>query len=247
LTKVFTLPGKVYDLLYREKQSTDEVDFVTDIIYRHGREGKSLLELGCGTGRHMKVFQERGFNTWGIDQSHEMVETARKIGLNVRQGDIREHCYNMYFDNATALFHVVSYMQSNSDVLRFFQNANSQLADSGLLVFDAWYSSSVISTRPSTREVLAEDAEISVKRVAIPTMDEAKNLVHVDFDFSVRDKLSGAVSSYKERHTMRYFSIPEVEFFGDVCGFDLLEVSEICTDREPSSETWALCYVFKKR
>lgn len=247
MTRVFALPGRVYDLLYRKKQSRDEVNYVAELIYQYGRNGNTLLELGCGTGRHMRLFQDKGFNTWGIDQSHEMVEAAKKNGLEVMQGDIRDRCYSRYFDNASSLFHVVSYMQSNNDVLRFFRNVNSQLADSGLLVFDAWYAQSVISTRPSKREVFAEDNEIAVKRVAIPSMDEAKNLVHVDFDFSVQNKASGAIDLYKERHTMRYFSIPELELFGDMCGFDLLKVSEICTDKEPSDETWALCYVFKKR
>ena len=247
MTEVFTLPGKVYDLLYRDKESGDEVNFVADIIYRHGRGGLTLLELGCGTGRHMKAFEEKGFDTYGIDQSHEMVETAKASGLDVRQGDIRERCFTRYFDNASSLFHVVSYMKSNNDVLKFFHSVSAQLNDSGLLVFDAWYAHSVISQRPSKREIRAEDDEMSVKRVATPIMDEVRNLVHVDFDFIVQDKVSGNTRSYQERHTMRYFSIPELELYGNMCGFDLLRVSEMCTDREPSDETWALCYVFKKR
>jgi len=48
-------------------------------------EGKSVLELGCGTG-HISKFIEGGYR--GIDINERFISYARKRGRNVEKGDI---------------------------------------------------------------------------------------------------------------------------------------------------------------
>lgn len=45
--------------------------------------GGRVLDMGCGTGRVLKKFDERGFRVTGIDQSPQMVKEARRF---IRRG-----------------------------------------------------------------------------------------------------------------------------------------------------------------
>jgi ubiquinone/menaquinone biosynthesis C-methylase UbiE len=43
-----------------------------------------VLDVGCGTGRLAAALHDRGSRVWGVDPSHEMVEQARKRGVNAK-------------------------------------------------------------------------------------------------------------------------------------------------------------------
>ncbi len=50
-----------------------------------------ILDLGCGTGHWTKIFSKRGYSVVGIDISPEMLEIAKKEGLeNLILSDIRQ-------------------------------------------------------------------------------------------------------------------------------------------------------------
>lgn len=43
------------------------------------------MDVGCGTGRWSAALAERGSRVWGIDASAEMVELARRRGVNAKR------------------------------------------------------------------------------------------------------------------------------------------------------------------
>jgi SAM-dependent methyltransferase len=49
--------------------------------------GERVLDVGCGDGTLTKELQSHGCDVVGIDSSHEMVESARSMGLDVRLFD----------------------------------------------------------------------------------------------------------------------------------------------------------------
>jgi cyclopropane fatty-acyl-phospholipid synthase-like methyltransferase len=72
---------------------------------REQRKDVMILDVGCGGGRHIKLFAEQGFRVYGIDFSEEGIEHTRQIlgelGLNaeLNVGDMRALPYDDdYFD-----------------------------------------------------------------------------------------------------------------------------------------------------
>jgi len=55
-------------------------DFIIQTIEHHAklRNGVQILDVGCGPGKWLKLFAERGFATTGIDSSPWMVRLAKK-------------------------------------------------------------------------------------------------------------------------------------------------------------------------
>ena len=82
--------AEYYDLIYHWKDYKAEADTIKEIIEKYKRsDGKTLLDVGCGTGMHVKYFKN-DFSCMGIDINNEMVEVARsKINDVVfEQGDM---------------------------------------------------------------------------------------------------------------------------------------------------------------
>ena len=148
----FYKTSEFYDLLYKDKSTQREVDYVENLFKLKEGGVKTILEFGCGTGRHSKLFAKRGFLIHGVELSKSMLNQIDKIkGFTFQQGDITKIRIDKKFDAVISLFHVISYLTTNNQLKNVFNNANNHLVDGGIFLFDIWYSAGVISEKPSTR------------------------------------------------------------------------------------------------
>src|SRR5579864_2997438 len=53
---------------------------IIDFMQKH--KLKKILDVGCGTGRYVKFFNDKGFPTVGIDYADDAIKIARKITKN---------------------------------------------------------------------------------------------------------------------------------------------------------------------
>jgi SAM-dependent methyltransferase len=89
------------------KNTIAEVDFIERELVT--RPGQSIVDVGCGTGRHSLELARRGFRCAGIDQSPEMLAVARNAaeagGLRIDfiEGDASTVRLDRRFDHAICL------------------------------------------------------------------------------------------------------------------------------------------------
>lgn len=72
------LYSQYYDLLYQNKNYKKEVDYVDNLIKSYLKNPKTLLDMGCGTGRHAELFCEKGYIVHGVDISKNMLKIAEE-------------------------------------------------------------------------------------------------------------------------------------------------------------------------
>ena len=122
-----------YDLFYKDKDYAAEADYIDRRIRAHAPSARSVLELGCGTGRHAQLLAKKGYLVDGVEQSKEMLALAHQpqqpAGLQFFQGDIRTFQRDRTYDAVIAMFHVMSYMASNADLIRTMENASRHLRE----------------------------------------------------------------------------------------------------------------------
>jgi len=72
--------AKEYDNWYQSPENQFVADLEDELLFRLLRpvRGERVLDIGCGTGRHLLMFLERGLDITGLDASPHMLDIARK-------------------------------------------------------------------------------------------------------------------------------------------------------------------------
>jgi SAM-dependent methyltransferase len=246
----FNTYSRYYDLLYKDKNYIAEVDYMNNLLKQYGiLDTNELLELGCGSGSHAVHMSRPGLSITGLELSKTMVTEALQKNIKGFQpvvGNITSFQLGMQFDAAVSLFHVISYLTDNNQLLDCFKATNGHLKPGGLFVFDVWYTPAVLTQLPETRIKRLEDDHITVTRLAEPVSNHQANTVEVNYEVWITSKTGGTTEILKEVHPMRHFGIPEIDLLARQTGFKLLHAEEFLTGATPGTSTWGVCFVLSK-
>lgn len=254
---VFGSFARYYDLLYRDKDYSSEVDYVLGLIKQHAASGGSILELGCGTGLHACLMAERGHAVHGIDMSSAMLEVARgrkaalpadlQSSVEFESGDVRTYRHGSPFDVVISLFHVFSYQTSNADLSAAFRTAAAHLRPGGTLICDFWYGPVVLSQRPETRVKRLQDKEVDIVRIAEPVLHHATNVVDVNYEIKIIERETSKAQTITETHSLRYLFLPELDLFAERNSLRLTQAYRWLTHQPPDEGSWSVAAVFAKQ
>ncbi len=239
-----------YDLLYKDKDYEAESDYISGLIKRFKPYAESILELGCGTGKHAKLLNEKGFCVHGIDLSKTMLEQAlgfENRTLSFSFGDVRDYRIERKFDAVISLFHVASYQNTNEDLLQYFKTANVHLNSGDIFIFDFWYGPAVLSEKPENRVKYLEDNRVKIERKAFPVVHYNRNVVDVNYEILIKNKDSKTEQKIEETHKMRYLFIPELELMLADSGFEIAHIEEWLSAKKIGPDTWGVCLVGVKK
>lgn len=117
----------------------NEVDFI--IRECNIKSGDSLVDFGCGQGRHSLLLAQKGINVTGIDYVDKNIEIANKKkqeqninNVNFYTGDCRDISLGLEFDAAICLYDVVGTYAENAENLRILENIVKHLRPKGTLL-----------------------------------------------------------------------------------------------------------------
>jgi SAM-dependent methyltransferase len=245
--------ARYYDLLYHDKDYEKEAEFIHQLIKAYAPASRTILELGCGTGRHAVLLAQIEYQVHGIDLSQDMLQQFEQrrsqlsptlaAQLKFSHGDIRNVRLRQTFDVVLSPFHVISYQTTNEDVLAALTTAKEHLKPGGILIFDVWYGPAVLTQRPTIRIKRLEDPKITVTRIAEPKMYPDKNLVDVNYQIFIKNKADNTIDEMQETHQMRYFFEPEIDLFLDQISLRKISCKEWLTDNIPDFDTWGVYFV----
>jgi SAM-dependent methyltransferase len=247
---VFADYARYYNLFYRDKDYAGEAAFVLEVLRSRGCEPKTLLDIGCGTGRHAAEMARLGIRATGVDRSDAMLRMGREFldGLSpaafstplpeLLRGDARTVRLGRKFDAAVGLFHVMSYQNTEEDFLAVMRTAKEHLNPGGLFLFDFWHGPGVLRTPPERRERVLEDGNTRVTRIAEPEHRVGDNTVAVKYRVTVTDLATGGSVEMREEHCMRYWFLPEMRYLSGLAGLRPVAAGAWMLDREPDLDDW---------
>jgi SAM-dependent methyltransferase len=251
----FRTYARYYDLLYRDKEYAAEAEYAARTIRSAMPDASTILELGCGTGRHGQLLANNGFHVHGIERSPEMAALAQSASQPASSaigsfscdiGDARRVKLERNFDAVVALFHVISYQTTNSDLNATFAVASNHLAPGGVFLFDVWHGPAVLAQLPEQRVKKVFDDDLEIVRTARPHLDTKHNIVEVIYDVGCRNRHTGESLRFAENHRVRYLFPKEIESLAAEAGLQLINSEEFMTGRPPSSTTWGVAYLLQK-
>ena len=245
----FNTYAEYYNLLYKDKDYKAEADYIDSLIKKFSSSSASVLDLGCGTGRHAYELYKMGYSVTGIDMSTNMLKMTDNLpenNIEFHLGDVRNIDLQKQYDVVISLFHVLSYQQTNADVLAMLNTVNKHLKNNGIFIVDCWYGPGVMNDRPTIRRKELENENIKIDRLAEPVMHFDKNIVDVNYTLNVEEKSTGNRSEIKETHSMRYFFNPEILLLAQCASFEVLLAQEWLSGNELNEMTWNAVYICRK-
>ena len=245
---VFSRYAEYYDLMYNEKDYQEEVEFILNKLGLATTQGLSLLELGCGTGRHAAEFIDRGIDVTGVDLSPEMIEIAQKrikqkysekAAEQFSVDDIRTVNIDRKFDVVVSLFHVFSYQATNADLAAAFRTAATHVKPKGKLLFDFWYGPAVLTEPPMVRVRRLKASDFSVFRIAEPKRNVNTNTVDIDYELIFEPTCADEkVAHVRETHRMRYLFLPEIQLHLEQLGMRITSSGKWMGEEELGVRSW---------
>ena len=118
-----------------------EEDFIVSLIKKHS-DNPMILDLGCGTGRLLKVLSRNGFTQlYGIDISSKIIEKCRKSlpeSTMLLQHDFRERLpfIDNFFDFILITGNALTSSVTESDLV--LKQAFRVLKNNGILIVDVY-------------------------------------------------------------------------------------------------------------
>lgn len=242
-----------YDLIYKEKDYFSESEYIHNLIQKYSPNSTTILEMGCGTGKHAFQLARRNYALHCVDLSQEMLAIAKDDLLNnypelssnisFEKSDIKALSSTKKYDVIISLFHVISYLTSSEDIRKTFANVSSMLKPGGIFIFDCWHGPAVLSLQPEEREKIFEDDKLIIKRKTVPVHKPDENTIDVNFYIKVNNKVSGETATFDELHPMRYLFTSEVEEFILGANLKLLAHEEWLSSKPLDKNTWNACYI----
>lgn len=129
-----------YNAFYKDKDYKAEAVQIDCLLKRYGSDISTIINFGCGTGKHDIELAKMGYQCSGIDMSPLMIDIAKKnvqkSGENIdfSVADIRNFESQIQYDAVISLFHVMSYQTKSQDILYAFQSARKTLREGGTCV-----------------------------------------------------------------------------------------------------------------
>ena len=130
-----------YDRIYAGKDYAADARRLRQIARRYlRRPGRTLLDVACGTGRHLAEFR-RHFRVEGVDVSAPMLRVARRAlgrGVPLHRADMRSFRLGRRFDVVVCLFSAIGYLTTRRDRDRALQRFYDHVEPGGVLLVEGW-------------------------------------------------------------------------------------------------------------
>lgn len=246
-----------YDLLYKDKNYKGESEYIDQLINKFSNRDKSktsLLDLACGTGKHLLELASKGYASLsGSDISKAMIEIARKNSA-LEQKQITYHNYsfqeadkvNQQFDIVISMFSAVNYLTSYADQSKTLTNIHGLLKPDGLFIFDFWNGCAVTESYSPVKVVRKKQGDNEIIRISETSLDLIDQSATVKFTCNYF-RNNERIADFEETHFLHYYYFSEMKNLLSAHGFKVLHMAPFMhMDKIVTPQDWNISVIARK-
>jgi ubiquinone/menaquinone biosynthesis C-methylase UbiE len=200
--------AEYYDLLYAHKDYAREVVKLKKLIVKYKRsQGRELLDVACGTGRHLAHLR-RDFQCTGVDINQHILDVARRNVKDVvfLNADMTTLNLGKTFDVITCLFSSIGYVRTEANLRNTIQNLTKHLKTGGIALIEPWFTRAAYHV--GSPHITTHDGEhVKIARVAVSQAKGNLSIIDMHYLIAEQDK---PVKHFLDRHELGLFETDEV-------------------------------------
>ena len=203
----FGRSARLYDVMYEAKDYGAAAAEIHARIQRLHPGARDLLDVACGTGRHLERLQH-DYRVEGLDISAELLEQARARapGVPFHEADMTDFSLGRSFDVVTCLFSAIAYVRTPDMLHRAVAAMARHLRSPGLLLVEPWFTPETYW--PDHVAANFHDAH-DVKLAWMYRHDRRDRLSILDIHYLVGDH--NGVEHFVERQELGLFTREEID------------------------------------
>lgn len=227
----------VYDALMTDIPYDNYVHKVVSCV--ENVKGKSLLDIGCGTGVLSAKFAEQGFLVQAVDLSEEMLAMASERfqteGYHIPLLHMSMTELEGFQDLDVAILSIdsLNYLEDEDQVLQTLHNIYQLLTEDGQLFFDVhsiFKMDDLFLDGPFTYE------DENVAYIWHTEEGEHPHSIYHDLTFFMKNS-NGSYDRFEESHFQRSFDVSTYLSFLQKAGFTRIEVTADWTNESPKKDS----------
>ena len=199
----------VYDVVYGHLDYAGSASAVLDAIWHRKPNARSLLDVACGTGRHLEIMAPAFQHVEGLDLDDAMLQVAReRLGdVPLHQDDLISFDLGRRYDAVTCLFSSIGYVMTQGRLARAVRAMARHLEPGGVLVIEPWLRDEMLHPPWIRSEHSAGDGIVVARNSRMKRITGGTELV-----FSYLVTTDDGSRMFEETHIMGTFTI---EQFGE--------------------------------
>ncbi len=202
--------AQLFDQVYttRGKDYAAEAEILTRLIRDRKPDARSLLDVACGTGEHLRAFKGLFSDVAGLDFTPAMREqaAAKLPGTPIHAGDMSDFELGRTFDAVVCLMSSINFLPL-SRMRAAVARMAGHLAPGGVLVVEPWYLPEKIRDRTVIGDVVQVGDGVTIARVSHGLRRDGRH--HLDTHFIVAD--AGGIRHFSDVQVLGIFTREEYE------------------------------------
>lgn len=202
---MYSQSARYYDALYGAlgKDYASEAARIEEIIRERCRSGgNALLDVACGTGKHIEHLRER-FACEGLDVARSMIDIAqeRNPGVPFHSGDMIGFNLGKRFDAIICMFGAIAYAPNIQRLDQTLHTFARHLKPGGVVIVEPWL-------RPedwkdgTVNALFVDQPDLKVSRMSVSRRDANVSVLNFHYMVASRD----GIRTFTEPHRLTLFT-----------------------------------------
>jgi ubiquinone/menaquinone biosynthesis C-methylase UbiE len=232
--------AEAYDYILRHVDYDQWYKFINSIMIKYIKNPKTILELGCGTGKFGAKFSAGNYKIYGIDRSLNMLRIAKTRAFRsfrIICADIRNFSLKGKIDFIFSVHDTMNYQLKTKDLRDVFRCVKRVMHENSIFMFDITTEHNIdrfFNNKTSFYKTRGMNIEWSNQYL------RKKKFIISTFTINYSDG-----RMFREEHTQRIYSSSEIEKILNEEGFEILNICSDYTYNPPSDETIMINFITK--